>query len=780
MIPILYAKDATDFTKNGLGFLKDAIKAVVTEERNGSYELSMQYPITGQWYDLITDGAIIKAKANETSDAQLFRVYKTSKPLKGIVTYSAEHISYDLNGLPLAGFSILNATPQMAITKALEETPLTHGFTALSDISTLNRTTIKTPCSVRALLGGQVGSVLDVWGGEYEFDNFVVKLHNHRGANNGVSIEYGKNLKDIKQESNIAECYTHLMPYAKYNQDDGEGGTEEVYVYLTEKVLPLTAAGDIGHYKALIMDFSDRFGDDETPTEGALRTKATAYIAAADLGTPKVNITVSFVQLWQTEEYKNIAPLERVSLCDTVAVRFSKLGVTASAKVIKTVYNTLKEKYDSITLGDAKSSFADTVNQQSAEIAAIADSVTTGQAQASAALANAIATATSLITGHSGGYVVLNPAEMPQEILILDSPTLETAVNVWRWNSGGLGYSTTGYNGTFALAMTMDGAIVADFITAGILNGALLRADSVESAAISQYYKAEVTNEIGEATAAVEQAFVVADEQLLSLIQTVQTVLTGDIETIETNISQLQQTVEALTLSFTTQTTGGINKIHNSSGLNGVSDDWTYTGTVIAMQNATAENNTASGSMFRLRQGTLSQEVTVINGKKYTLTLKACRGTSYRCYVKINNGGNESYLLDKQAVSSTWDDCSLTFTAAGDTITITAGTTGYYFYVADFMLVEGDSKSNWTPAPNEIYTENVKIDRRGINITNSESSTETIIDHTQFAVKHAGAVVLTVNKDLTTLCKTEVTDEFTVGKGKFVPNSSGLDFVLLD
>ena len=780
MIPILYAKDATDFTKNGLGFLKDAIKAVVTEERNGSYELSMQYPITGQWYDLITDGAIIKAKANETSDAQLFRVYKTSKPLKGIVTYSAEHISYDLNGLPLAGFSILNATPQMAITKALEETPLTHGFTALSDISTLNRTTIKTPCSVRALLGGQVGSVLDVWGGEYEFDNFVVKLHNHRGANNGVSIEYGKNLKDIKQESNIAECYTHLMPYAKYNQDDGEGGAEEVYVYLTEKVLPLTAAGDIGHYKALIMDFSDRFGDDETPTEGALRTKATAYIAAADLGTPKVNITVSFVQLWQTEEYKNIAPLERVSLCDTVAVRFSKLGVTASAKVIKTVYNTLKEKYDSITLGDAKSSFADTVNQQSAEIAAIADSVTTGQAQASAALANAIANATSLITGHSGGYVVLNPAEMPQEILILDSPTLETAVNVWRWNSGGLGYSTTGYNGTFALAMTMDGAIVADFITAGILNGALLRADSVESAAISQYYKAEVTNEIGEATAAVEQAFVVADEQLLSLIQTVQTVLTGDIETMETNISQLQQTVEALTLSFTTQTTGGINKIHNSSGLNGVSDDWTYTGTVIAMQNATAENNTASGSMFRLRKGTLSQEVTVINGKKYTLTLKARRGTSSRCYVKINNGGNESYLLDKQAVSSTWDDCSLTFTAAGDTITITAGTTGYYFYVADFMLVEGDSKSNWTPAPNEIYTENVKIDRRGINITNSESSTETIIDHTQFAVKHAGAVVLTVNKDLTTLCKTEVTDEFTVGKGKFVPNSNGLDFVLLD
>lgn len=780
MIPILYEKGTTDFSNNGLGFLKDATKATVTEERNGSYELSLQYPITGQWYELLGDGCIVKAKANETSKPQLFRIYKTSKPLKGIVTYSAEHISYNLNGLPIAGFSITNATPQMAITRALEQTPLSHSFTAVSDISTLNRTSILTPCSVRALLGGQSGSVLDVWGGEYEFDNFVINLHAHRGKNNGVSIEYGKNLKDLKQESNIAECYTHIMPYAVYNNDDGEGNTEEVYVYLSERVLPLVNAENVGHSKAFIMDFSDRFGDGETPTEEALRTKANAYIAAANLGAPKINITVSFVQLWQTEEYKNIAPLERVSLCDTVAVRFSKLGVTASAKVIKTVYDALAERYDSIELGDAKSSFADTVNKQAAEIESVKESVKTGQAQASAALKNAIAQATSLITGHSGGYVVLNPAEKPQEILILDAPTIEEAVNVWRWNMGGLGYSSTGYNGEYALAATMDGSIVADFITAGILNGALLRTDSVESAAISQSYKAEVTNEIGEATSSVEQAFIAADEQLLSLIKSVESVFTADMETVETTISQLRQTVESLTLSYTRQTTGGINKIRNSSGLNGMSDDWDYTGSVIASQDATAENNTASGSMFRLRVGTLSQDITVIKGKQYTLTFKALRGTANRCYVFISNGGNDTYILDEQASASEWEERDLTFTASGDTVTITAGTTGYYFYVADFMLVERTQKSYWTPAPNEIYTTNVKIDRRGINITNSESATETIIDNTQFAIKHNGEVVLTVNKDLTTLRKTEVTDELTIGKGKFVPNANGLDFVLLD
>lgn len=780
MIPILYAKNESTFTHNGIGFLKDATKCTVTEERNGSYECSLQYPITGQWYDQITEGCIIKAKANDTSEPQLFRIYKSSKPLKGIVTYSAEHISYDLNGIPTLGFSVKNVTPQAAITRAIQDAGLPSAFTAISDISTLNSSSILTPCSVRAILGGQAGSVLDVWGGEFEFDNFVVKLHKHRGSDRGVSIEYGKNLKDLKQEANIADCYTHLMPYARYSQD-GEGDEKiEVYVYLSEKVLPLNNAENIGHSKAYIMDFTDRFGEGEAVTEEALRAKATAYAAAAELGVPKVNITVSFIQLWQTEEYKNIAPLERVMMCDTVAVRFSKLGVTARAKVIKTTYNTLEEKYDSVELGDAKSSFADTVNKQQAAIEEIKTSVQKGQAAATEQLKKAIANATSLITGHSGGYVVLNPAEKPQEILILDAPTLEEAVNVWRWNSGGLGYSSTGYNGEYALAMTMDGAIVADFINAGILNGALLQADSVQSSSISQHYKAEITNEIGVATSSVEQAFIAADEHLLSVIKGIETVFYSDVKTLETTISSLEQKIDSLTLSYTTKTTGGINNIRNSSGLNGVSDDWNYTGSVVAQQTADAVNNTASGSMFRLRVGTLSQEITVLQDKEYTLTFKAKRGTANRCYVLINNGGNDTFIFDEQAINNTWAEYSLTFTAAGNTVTLTAGTTGYYLYVADFMLAEGSQKQNWTPAPNEIYTENVKIDRRGINITNSESSTETIIDHTQFAVKHAGAVVLTVNKDLTTLRKTEVTDELTVGKGKFVPQSAGLDIVLLD
>lgn len=548
MIPTLYAKTETDFTHNGIGFLVDAIKCTVSEERNGSYELSLQYPIIGRWYDKITEGAIIKAKANETSDLQLFRIYKSSKPLKGIVTYSAEHISYDLNGIPSLGLTVKNVTPQMAMTRAFTNATLPCPFTALSDISTLNSTSILTPCGLRSILGGQRGSVLDVWGGEYEFDNFAVKLHAHRGQNNGVTIEYGKNLKDLKQESNITDCYTHLCPYAVYKMQDENGNSQENYLYLAEKVIALPAAAAIGHSKAYIMDFSDRFGEGEEFTEEALRAKATAYAAASNLGVPKVNITVSFIQLWQTEEYKNIAPLERVKMCDTVTVRFSKLGVTAAAKVIKTSYNSLEEKYESVTLGDAKSSFADTVNKQAEEISNIASSVIKGQAKATEELKKAILEATNLITGHSGGYVVLNPAEKPQEILILDVPTIDEAVNVWRWNGGGLGHSSTGYNGEFSTAITADGSIVADFITAGILNGALLQADSVKASALSVEYKNSVNTAIENESKSVRQAFKVADEEVLSSI----TETFKNYSTTEETKSLISQTATQITSSVNT------------------------------------------------------------------------------------------------------------------------------------------------------------------------------------------------------------------------------------
>lgn len=475
MIPILYAKNATEFDNNGIGVLKDAVSCIVTEERNGEYTCTLQYPITGNWYNEIGEGSIIKAKANETSEPQLFRVSKSSKPIKGIVTFSTNHISYDLSGLPLMSLTASNQTAQAAMSAAFSACPLSHGFTAWSDKTVLENVKIAEPRSLRNFIGGQNGSILDLYGGELEFDNFTVKLHVSRGADNGVTIAYGKNLTDAKQDKNIEAVYTHLCPYAiktvNTYDDDGEiiSQTEEL-VKLTENVIALTAPGNIGHDRALIMDFTDEFGDDEEINETNLRAKATAYIASHELTAPEVNLTVSFMQIWDTPEYRDYAALERVKLCDTVTVRFEALGIDVKAKVIKTVYDSLNERYTSLTIGSARASLADTVININEKIEEDKKAAENDKKSSDADLHNAIIEATNKITGNAGGYVVLYPANYPEEILIMNTNDKATASKVWRWNSAGLGYSSTGYEGPYGIAITADGEIVANYITTGTLS----------------------------------------------------------------------------------------------------------------------------------------------------------------------------------------------------------------------------------------------------------------------------------------------------------------------
>lgn len=780
MIPILYAPGETAFTHNGIGALSETLSCYATEERNGAFELEFTYPLAGRLFQYIETDCIVKAKTNETSDLQLFRIYKHSKPINGVVTFNAEHISYELSKNPIEEVTVQSANAQTALNAVLSAGLLEHNFTAQSDVDTLNSISLSL-VSIRAALGGTQGSILDTYGGEYEFDNYTVKLHRSRGTETGITIAYGKNLTDLKQEKNIASVYTAVYPYAKYTPQAEAGSSEqppEVTVTLPEKLIYSQHAEEYARTRVCMKDFSDAFGEGETPTEETLRAKAQAWVENSGFDVPSVSITVSFKHLWKSPEYAQYALLERVSLCDTVTVLYERLGVSATAKVIKTKYNTLKEDYESLELGDAKANFADTFNSSTAAIEGVKQEIKKQSTAANVKLAQAIATATAAITGQSGGYVVLNPSNNPQEILILDTPSIETAVNVWRWNSGGLGYSSNGYNGPFALAMTNDGAIVADFITAGTIKGELLEAGSVRATAISAGYKAEVTDEITGATNEVEQAFVAADEQLRSLIQTVSETLSGDITSTETQISQILQTVNELKLSFSSQYTGGINHIANSSGLNGVSSDWTYTGTVQTLQNTETKNNTLSGACFWVGAGTLSQEVNLIAGATYTLTFKAAK-SAVRGWVKIIVGGIETEVMNTTDAEN-WTEHTITFVAASNLLTVEIYSYADYFYIADMMLTEGAAKQRWTPAPNEIYTTDVKIDRKGIHITNTESETSTIINNVEFAVLYREDKVITVNKDTTILKKTVIQDELSVGKLKTVPVTGGVDEILLD
>ena len=480
VIPVLYAANITDFSSFGLGVLTDTISCEVTEERNGVFECLLKYPVSGQHYRLITKECIIKAKPNDTAADQAFRIYRITKPLNGIVTIYGQHISYDLANVPVLPFSTESRSPQLILSQLLAGDTRFTGWTDYSDAKAFS---VTQPKSVRACLGGTEGSMLSKWYGEFEWDNFMVKFHSHRGQKTGVVIEYGKNLTAMEQDEDNSGVYTALLPYAVYTP---EGADTETVVTLPEVTLPIVTS-EIIRAKTLIMDFSDQFGD-AAITEEALRAKANSYIKANPLGTTIPTVTVSFEPLWKQPEYS--ALLERVNLCDTVTIRHSLLGVSVSAMVIETVYDTLAERYKSISLGQSKSSMITTIS----EVQSSVDKVESTVGRFPKLLQTAISKATGLITGQSGGYVVIHTSEengQPYELLILDAPSIDEAVNVWRWNVGGLGFSHNGYNGPYETAITADGQIVADFITSGSLVANIIKAGVIQSQDGSSWWDLE-------------------------------------------------------------------------------------------------------------------------------------------------------------------------------------------------------------------------------------------------------------------------------------------------
>jgi len=483
MIPVLYRANATAFDTYGIGVLKDCTSCEVTEERNGAFECQFKYPISGPMYKQITTERLVKAKPNDTAADQVFRIYRISTPINGEITVYAQHLSYDLSNIAALQWTSESISPSLAMERVFQNTATPHNFTCQTDYSTAKPFSVAKPQSVRACLGGVAGSFLDLWGGEYEWDNFKVIHHQGRGNHTGVVIEYGKNLTDLEHDNENTDVYTDLLPYAVVTAEDGT----ETVITLAEVLIPI-ADSSLVQRKTLIRDFTDYFDEDNPPTEDGLRAYAKNYLTNNPLGTVVPTLTVAFEPLWKMPEYA--AVLERVSLCDTVTIRHSVLGITAKAKVITTVYDTLAEKYVSITLGSAKANLLNNVSSAEAAAVDAAAKVDRFPVLMNAAIKNA----TGLITGQTGGYVVIHTdseSGQPYELLILDAPTIGEAVNVWRWNVGGLGFSSNGYNGPYDTAITADGQIVADFITSGTLVANIIKAGVLQSQDGSSYWDLE-------------------------------------------------------------------------------------------------------------------------------------------------------------------------------------------------------------------------------------------------------------------------------------------------
>lgn len=358
MIPVLYRGDATNFNNNGYGGLSDTKSCVVTEELNGGYTLTMKYPKTGLHSELIQPRNLIKvavdtrAKTNRFTQ-QVFRINKITDSLTGNdMTIEAQHISYDLSGIPMPSFGATGISNILAKFKN-ESLADVNNFIFTTDITnTTSEFRTEVPRSIRSCMGGEEGSVLQIFKCEYQYDNFYVNFLRRRGSDNGVRIEYGKNLESFVNVKTTDNCYNGTVAYW-YKDNVLVQILQQYDVYDPE-------SKNIDFYaeRYLILDCTDKF--EEEPTQTELNDYVTQYASDNHLGYTHLNsMTVKFIPLWQTEEYKDVAVLETVELGDTVHVVYDRHDY--ELRVIKTQFDVLNERFLQIELGTKKASMNQTI-----------------------------------------------------------------------------------------------------------------------------------------------------------------------------------------------------------------------------------------------------------------------------------------------------------------------------------------------------------------------------------------------------------------------------------
>lgn len=355
MIPRLV--NTYPFTGTGIT-LTDTISCKVTEERNGAFELEMVVATTTPYFEEIKEGRYILAKPNHTQGAQAFEIYEISRPINQRVTIRAHHISYRLSFIPVEPFSCTGITDTLngLISHSIETNPFTFTTTITNEQSTYNQTA---PASIRSRLGGTEGSVLDVFGGEYLWDNFNVNLLLHRGTDNGVQLRVAKNISALEQTTNLENVVTGALPY--WSNEDGT-------VNLYGDIQYNSHVNDYDYKRTVLLDLSEQF--ETAPSSTQLNTAAQQYVNQTNLGIVNTNIKLSFVDLADTNEYEG-SPLERVNLCDTVTVIYNPLSITYQAKAIRLTYDVLAERTLEVEVGDAKSTIAKTISDLVGDISSV-------------------------------------------------------------------------------------------------------------------------------------------------------------------------------------------------------------------------------------------------------------------------------------------------------------------------------------------------------------------------------------------------------------------------
>ena len=422
---ILYDTKELEFKTLGLGILRDAIKVSVTEELNGLFELTMEYPIDGYLFNELKFTRIICCKSNPYSKPQPFRIYSISTPINRTVTINAAHISYDLSGFIVDPFSAgnLDETITGLKTKVYGDCPFDYVHT-VSESGELN---VLEPKSVRSVLGGI--HVSKAYQPDFTFDQLTVIMEDKRGSETGVNVVYGKNLIDINQEENNTNVYTGVYPFWRDDEDN--------VAVLTERVIK--TPGTWNYTKIYPLDLSDEF--ETMPTQVEMKTFAEAYIEAYSLGVPEISLSISVLQLDGTD-YEREMLTGKINLGDTITVQFPDAKVNAKARCIKTIYDPLRNRYETLELGDAARTLADSIISSSQSIdGKINAAMESNKAYVDNAITNA--------TKPKEGSVLLYPNDKPEALIAMDSTNISAAQTIWKFDKDGLSRSSDGYNGTY-------------------------------------------------------------------------------------------------------------------------------------------------------------------------------------------------------------------------------------------------------------------------------------------------------------------------------------------
>lgn len=488
MIPILYDSSEVDFLTNGLGSLSDVLSCTVTEEENGIYELEMEYPISGRHFSDLAIDRIIYAKPNEGSNnpniisrCQPFDIYKITKPINGVVTVSARHVSYRTKYIPMLPVSIKsedNSSTVEAVSNTFNTASnfvesLTNFSFSLDGVwrKTSDEYTFKEPRSFKECLVGRENSFVGIFDCDLEYDHFSIHATKDRGKDNNVRIAYSKNLTDLTHTEDATDHVTGVFPYWQKN-DDSEIISIKTYKENESGIVYSSFSSWYPYKKTIAINAKDEY--EEMPTEENLRDYARKYIEENSVGKPSTTIKVSFAALWQTEEYKNIAVLEKVRLCDKVQVEYRSLGIRTTLKVISTVYDVISERYTSIVLGDSKDDIATTVADLQF------NQITKAVKRSEAFLEQELQDQYELINGFNGGHIEFERDANSNPIAMLIKSDEVNPTWIIKMNAAGIGFSSDGGQ-TFNSAWTIKGRFDGQYIGANTIEGSAIKADTIKS-----------------------------------------------------------------------------------------------------------------------------------------------------------------------------------------------------------------------------------------------------------------------------------------------------------